>query len=42
MSGLAMLGAAPVADPPEESSRFLVAEWEIYARLVRDAKIRAD
>jgi tripartite-type tricarboxylate transporter receptor subunit TctC len=39
---LAAMGAEPVADPPAQFSAFARQEFDRYARLVRDANIRAD
>jgi tripartite-type tricarboxylate transporter receptor subunit TctC len=39
---MAALGAVPVADTPEHFGRFVVAEYERWGKLVRDANIRAD
>jgi tripartite-type tricarboxylate transporter receptor subunit TctC len=39
---MAALGAAPVADAPEDFARFVRAESERWGRLVRDARIKAD
>jgi len=39
---MAALGAAPVADAPEDFARFVRSEHERWGRLVRDARIKAD
>jgi len=39
---LAVLGADPVADTPEEFARFCVREYARWGKLVRDAQVRLD